>query len=105
MLVSLLCLFPNPNDLHAQSLCVNRFRYSSHHHPYYAYVICCNCQYSNHDVNFCPYYVIFDEGFVKLNSMIETMNKQNVKFENHLREYPYHMRPTLAGPLIYLRFC
>ena len=31
--------------------------------------------------------MIFDEGFVRINNMTETMNELNAKFENYLWEY------------------
>ena len=67
--------FPNLYDLHAQVLCVDQFRDSNPDHPYYAYVVCSNCQSSDLDVNCYPYYVISDKGFVRSNSMIEVMNE------------------------------
>jgi len=44
------------------------------------------CSYSDHDSNSFPYY-ISDDGFAKLTRMIETMNEQQVKFTNKMREY------------------
>jgi len=77
-----MCPSPILYFLHTQSPCVNQFGDSYHHHPYFGHVRCCNCQSSNHNVNSCPHYVISNEGFVRLSSMIETMNEQNGKFEN-----------------------
>ena len=81
-----MCPSPNPYALHAQSPRVDQFRDSYHHYPYYAHLACSNYQSSDHDVNSYPYYVISDEGFVRLNDMIETLNEQNVKFESYLQE-------------------
>jgi len=53
--------------------------------PTYAPPVCEICYCSDYDSTSCPYY-IFDEGFARLNSMIETMNKQQAEFENKMRE-------------------
>ena len=47
--------------------------------------MCEICRCSNHDDTSCPYY-ISNDGFVRLNSMIETINKQQVEFANKMRE-------------------
>ena len=52
----------------------------------YAPTVCEIYHCSNHDSTYCPYY-IFDDGFARLSSMIETMNKQQVEFANKIREY------------------
>ena len=48
--------------------------------------VCEICYCSDHDNTSCPYYVS-NEGFARLSSMIETMNKQQAKFENKMREF------------------
>ena len=95
--------YRHPYALHAQSPCVDQFRDFYHHYPYCAHNACSNCQSSDHDVNSCPYYVISDEGFVRLNDVIETLNEQNAKFESYCKRITYYMRPTLAYLLLDLR--
>ena len=54
--------------------------------PTYVPPVCAIFHCSDHNSTCCPYY-ISDDGFAKLSSMIETMNKQQVKFENKIREF------------------
>jgi len=49
--------------------------------PDYAHPMCEICHCSDHGSNSCPYY-IFDEGFARINNMIETMNEQQIEFAN-----------------------
>jgi len=49
-------------------------------------------------VNPCPYYVISNEGFVRLNNMIETMNEQIARFENYLWENQLSYETNLSLP-------
>jgi len=46
----------------------------------HAPTLCNICHFSDHDSCSCPY-SISNEGFARLSSMIETMNKQRVEFE------------------------
>jgi len=54
--------------------------------PDYAPPMCENHHCSDHESNSCHCY-ISDEGFAKLDSMIETMNEQQIEFANKIREY------------------
>jgi len=48
--------------------------------------MCEICYCSDHNSTSCPYYIL-DDGFARVSSMIETMNKQQVEFANKMREY------------------
>ena len=47
--------------------------------------MCEICHCSDHDSTSCPYY-ISDDGFIRLSSIIEAMNKQQVEFINKIQE-------------------
>ena len=83
---SFVCPSSDPYDLHLQSPCVDHFRYSYHPHFSYSDVARSNYQSSDPDVNSCPFYMFSDDGFVRLNHMIEAMNEQNAKLENFIWE-------------------
>jgi len=51
--------------------------------PNYAPPMCGTCCGSNHDSNSCRYY-ISDSGFVRLTSMIEIINEQQVEFASKM---------------------
>jgi len=71
---SFICPFPPPYDFHAQSLCIDQVRDLYDHHSSFPHVVCSYCQSFDHDVNYCPYYDVFDESNDGLNAMIQTMN-------------------------------
>ena len=52
----------------------------------YAPPVCQILYCYDHDSTSYPYY-ISDDGFARLNSIIKTMNKQQVEFANKIREY------------------
>ena len=81
-------MFPSslPYGLYAQSLCVDQLRDLCHHHPSYAHVLCSYCQSFDHDVNYYPYYDVFNESFARFNAMIKTMNEWNKHFISEIKE-------------------
>jgi len=54
--------------------------------PIYAPPVCEICHYSDLNSTSCTYY-ISDEGFTRLSSMIETMNRQQAEFEIKMWEF------------------
>ena len=48
--------------------------------------MCSYCQIFDHDVNYCPYYDVFDESYARLNVVIETMNEQRKHFISEMRD-------------------
>jgi len=97
---SFVCHSPPLYDLHTQSLCVDQFRDACDHYCSYPRDVCSYCQSSNHDVNSCPYYDIFDESYVRLDAMIGTMNERHENFIREMREFGlfYETNPSLPIP-------
>ena len=62
--------------------------------------MCSYCQSFDHDMNFCPYYVISNEWYAKLNAVIETMNEQHECFVGKVREYDllHENNPSPSSP-------
>ena len=49
--------------------------------------VCDLFSFFDHDRNACPYYDVFDETYVRLNAMIETMNEKHNYFACEMREF------------------
>jgi len=81
------CPSPSPYDLHAQSPCVDHFKDSYDYYSSYPHDVCSYCQFSDHDVNSCPCYDIFDELYARLNAIIETTNERHEHFLSEMREF------------------
>jgi len=63
-----------------------------------------NLHCSDHNCTSCPYY-ISDDGFARLNSRIETMNKQQANFANKIREYDMSYETDLKASSPKLNVC
>jgi len=83
---SCLCPFDIRYGLHAQSLCVDQFSDSNHHHSSYSPVVCSYYQSFNHDANSYPCYDVSDECYARLNVVMEIMNEWCECFISEMRE-------------------
>jgi len=63
--------------------------------PNYAHPVCENINRSDYDSNSSRYYISAN-GFVRLSSIIETMDEQHLKLTNLCGSMTYHMRLTLS---------
>jgi len=75
-----------PYRLHDQSPHADQLRDLFHYNSSYPLRVCSYCQSFDHDMHSCPYYNVFDEFYVRLNAMAETMNEQHKHFVSEISE-------------------
>jgi len=97
---SLVCPSQPLHVLYAQSPSIDKFKDFCNHHSSYPHVVCCYCQSFDHDVNSYPYYDVYDESYVRLNAMIETIDEQHEHFISEIREFGllHATYPKLPSP-------
>jgi len=66
--------------------------------------VCIIFHCSGHDSTSYPYY-ISDDGFAKLSSMIETMNKQQAEFDSRMRKFDLPHETNLRFSSLKLDVC